>query len=701
MLDTQESPSEPRTPSVVRLPPARTRADSWQAALPVGICTSLLVASVVAVIEHGDVQPYVDYGWWTARALALGLCLGAAATVVLWSGGRRGLGTVLTVSAVSMCVYGLGGVLYFIAKNGGWHLPPELLALLRGMAIFGMHGSLAVLPLWFPQGRLERLSWRWVVVAMVVVYSLYLAPIPYYGWNVTDPAWKAGVLAREQAWWGDIGHAIIWMPRLLSIVVLVDLIRRLKTSTGLRHRQLSVCALGYTAYWTMQITDKLYDIGAERDFVQWLLYLFNAAVVLSLALISVAAVLRDDLTTFDRFLRRTLIVLGLAIGLSSAFYGLYLAFSSLLNLGEVESAATSAALSVLALRPAAGLLWRAGDLLLYGRRAKPYEMLRALAESLSHRIPADEVPVALCGTVVRRLGLPAAQLTAHTRTRDQVLARAGEEDPDAAVVHLDLLDRGERVGMLSVQLRPGQRTLDANDRAALDVVTDQLGPVVSAIGLREELRISRERVVSAREEERRRLRRDLHDDLGPTLAGMRLQLDAAASVLEPASGTRSLVEAASGEAARSLDEVRRIIDDLRPPVLDDCGLAAALTALAARFDTTSLTVVTSVPETLPELPAATETAAYRIAAEALANTARHSGADTAQLVLRVAEEDERLVLEITDSGHGLPANPRREGVGLTSMSERAEEIGGRCEIGGLQGSARGTVVRALLPLQLD
>ncbi|MFE2215099.1 sensor histidine kinase [Streptomyces canus] len=701
MLVSEGLPSEPSVLSGVGPASARTRTDSWLAVLPVGLCTALVLASAVAVIGHGDVQPYVDFGWWTARALALGLCLGVASGVVLWAGGRRGLGLVLTVSAVSSCMYGLGGALYFIAKNGGWHLPPVLLALLRGMAIFGMHGSLAVLPLWFPEGRLERSYWRLVVVAMVVVYALYLAPIPYYGRHVTDPTWKAGVVADEHAWWGDIGHAIIWMPRLLSIAVLLDLLRRRRKSTGLRNRQLTVCAVGYTAYWTMQITDKLYDIGAERDVVQWLLCLFNSAVVLSLALISVAAVLRDDLTTFDRLLRRTLIVLGLAIGLSSAYYGLYLGFSDLVDLDRRTSAATAAALSVLALRPAAGLLWRAGDLVLYGRRAKPYEMLRALADSLSHRLPADEVPVALCGTVVRRLGLPAAQLTAHTRTRDQVLARAGQEDPNAVTVHLDLLERGERVGVLSVQLRPGQRTLDANDRAALGVVADQLGPVVSAIGLREELRISRERVVSAREEERRRLRRDLHDDLGPTLAGMRLQLDVAASRLEPTSGTRSLVEAASGEAARSLDEVRRIIDDLRPPVLDDCGLAAALTALAARFDTASLTVGTSVPECLPELPAATETAAYRIAAEALANAARHSGADTAQLVLRVAEKDERLLLEITDNGRGLPAEPRREGVGLTSMMERAEEIGGQCEIGGITGPADGTVVRALLPLRLE
>ncbi|MFI1360945.1 sensor histidine kinase [Streptomyces sp. NPDC020898] len=645
-------------------------------------------------------QPYVRFGCWTARSLAISLCFGAAAAVVLRAGGRRGLGLALTVTALSMCSYGLGGVLFYTAGDG-WHLPPALLALFRGMAIFGMHGSLAVLPLWFPQGHLENRHWRWVAVGLVVVYVLYLIPIVWYGWGATDVAWKASAVGQEHPWWDRLGHPVIWMPRLLSIVVLADVLRRRRACAGLRQRQLTAIAVGYAAYWATQIFDKAFDIGAERDFSTWLLFLFNAAVVLSLALVSVAAVYRDDLTTFDRLLRRTLIAVGLAIGLSSAFYGLYVGLLHLVDAGPTASAAIAAALSVLALRPAAGLLWRASDLLLYGRRAKPYEMLRALADGLRHRISADEVPATLCGTVVRRLGLPAATLTAHTRTGDQVLARAGKERADAVTVRLELMDRGERVGVLGVQLRPGQRTLDATDRAALGVVTDQLGPVVSAIGLREELRISRERVVSAREEERRRLRRDLHDDLGPTLAGMRLQLDTAASVLDPASGPRTLVEAASAEAARSLDEVRRIIDDLRPPVLDDRGLAAALTSLAARFDTAFLTVGTSVPETLPELPAATETAAYRIAAEALANTARHAGATKARLVLYVDENTDRLVLEITDNGCGLPAQPRREGVGLSSMAERAEEIGGRYEISTSGDTHGGTVVRALLPLRLE
>ncbi|WP_159074422.1 sensor histidine kinase [Streptomyces dioscori] len=662
----------------------------------------MAIASAVVAVTERRLELYTNVGSWTARAFVMSLCFAAAAAVVLQGGGRRGLGRVLTVTAVAFSAYGMGGVLFYAARNGGWHLPPPLLSLFRGTATMTMFGCLAVLPLWFPHGRLEHRYWRRIIVSMAVALSLYLAPVFWYGRGVTNVTWMADAAAKEHVWWEAYGYVVIWVPRIVAVAVLIDLLRRQRAANGLVRRQLTAMGVGFAVYWAVQILYQLLEKSAGQKLAEWLLYLLNAPAALSLALISIATVYREDLTTFDRFLRRSLIGVGLIVGLSSAYYGMFLGLSRLLTLRADVSAAIASALGVLALRPAAGLLWRAGDLLLYGRRAKPYEMLRALADSLSHRIPADDVPVVLCGTVVQRLGLPTAVLTAHTRSGNQVLARTGAVDrPEAVTVHLDLVDRGELVGVLSVQLRPGQRTLDANDRAALGVVTDQLGPIVSAIGLREELRISRERVVSACEEERRRLRRDLHDGLGPTLAGMRLQLDAAAIALTPSSRPRTLVESASIEAARSLDEVRRIIDDLRPPVLDDRGLSAALTSLAARFDTGALSTAAAVPDTLPELPAASETAAYRIAAEALANVVRHAGATTAHLVLAVDREQDQLVLEITDDGCGLPERPRREGVGLASMAERAEEIGGHCTVSPPTDGSTGTVVRALLPLHLD
>jgi two-component system, NarL family, sensor kinase len=191
------------------------------------------------------------------------------------------------------------------------------------------------------------------------------------------------------------------------------------------------------------------------------------------------------------------------------------------------------------------------------------------------------------------------------------------------------------------------------------------------------------------------LRRDLHDGVGAALAGVRLQLDAARDLVEDERAARILSAAVAG-VAEAVSDVRRITEDLRPPALDELGLAASLTALGDRLRTPALDVTVRVPE-LPALPAATEVAAYRVAAEALANAARHSGASSVEL--DVAVPDGALTLRVRDDGRGVDegsaaARKRGGGLGLGSMRQRAEEIGGTWD---LTSSAEGTTVRAVLP----
>jgi len=143
----------------------------------------------------------------------------------------------------------------------------------------------------------------------------------------------------------------------------------------------------------------------------------------------------------------------------------------------------------------------------------------------------------------------------------------------------------------------------------------------------------------------------------------------------------------------ALSDIRRLVYDLRPPALDELGLAAAIRDSAARYNTTGLHITVETPEHLPHLPAAVEVAAYRITQEALTNVVRHAQARGCLIALTL---DGALQLEIRDDGVGLPKD-RRTGVGLTSMRERAEELGGRCVIEALpQG---GTRVLAHLPCQ--
>jgi signal transduction histidine kinase len=215
------------------------------------------------------------------------------------------------------------------------------------------------------------------------------------------------------------------------------------------------------------------------------------------------------------------------------------------------------------------------------------------------------------------------------------------------------------------------------------------------------LQRSRERLVTAREEERRRLRRDLHDGLGPTLAALHLQAGTLRRLIhtDPA-GAEQLVEEFRTELRAMIDDIRRLVYELRPPALDELGLVGAIQSRVEQINVgppadsqaNPLRVRVDAPGHLPTLPAATEVAAYRIVQEALTNVVRHARAGFCLVRL---ELDGDLCLEIVDDGIGFQPGGRA-GVGIVSMRERAEELGGSCTIQPRSGG--GTQVCACLPL---
>jgi signal transduction histidine kinase len=233
--------------------------------------------------------------------------------------------------------------------------------------------------------------------------------------------------------------------------------------------------------------------------------------------------------------------------------------------------------------------------------------------------------------------------------------------------------------------------LSSRDEQLLGDLVRQAAAAARTWHLAEELQDSRERLVVAREEERRRIRRDLHDGLGPALSGVVFQLESARLLLDrdPAQARRH-VEESTTQVQDLVADVRRLVHDLRPPALDDLGLEGALHQLASRCGGLDVTVDATG---LGPLPAAVEVAAYRIAAEAMTNVVRHARA--ARASVRVRRESGILLVEVSDDGVGIPAE-REVGVGLSSLRERAAELGGRTEITCPEGG--GTVVRARLPL---
>jgi signal transduction histidine kinase len=395
------------------------------------------------------------------------------------------------------------------------------------------------------------------------------------------------------------------------------------------------------------------------------------------------AILRHRLFDIQLVLSRTLTYGTLVTGVVAVYALLLFVADRLLGV-TTAGGLLAVGIVAVAVHPAYSLLQRRIERWVYGYRSDPATALRRLGASVES---AD--PLHLVDTI------SASVAEALKVDRAWVESPATQAAEDARTVRVPLVHRGDRIGDLVVEV-PAGRTLTAADTALLHDLASQAAATVRAARLAGELHASRSRIVTAREEERRRLRRDLHDGVGPSLAAIVLKLRAAQSRTDEAERNALLAEIRD-ETRDTITEIRRVVDDLRPPAIDEVGLIGAISQRASALSTDGLAFRVSGPESLPTLPAAVEVAAFRIASEAMANVAKHSHASSCSVGI-VLESDGTLGLTVSDNGRGV-ARPTSNGVGLPSMAERAAELGGACTVIGRPGG--GLVVHAALPLGED
>ncbi len=429
------------------------------------------------------------------------------------------------------------------------------------------------------------------------------------------------------------------------------------------------------------------------------------------------AILRHHLFDIDLVINRAL-VWGALTALTTGLYVLLVgALSSLFRISN-SPLAFFLATGVIAVlfQPVRERLQRAVNRLMYGERDDPYAVLSRLGQRLGGALAPDAVAPAIVESIGTALKLPYVALTIgsgdHSRSARgatvDATGDAGEQKPVAAwgkppaypLMRWPLLHQGQPVGALLLAPRGSGEPFSVSDRRLLDDLAKQAGVALYATQqtwqaqqLAADLQRSRERLVTAREEERRRLRRDLHDGLGPALASLTLKVDAARDELNyDTESASAMLDGLKGDIQVAVADIRRLVYALRPPALDDLGLAASLRLLAERYQSTALTIACDLPERLSPLPAAIEVALYRITGEALTNVVRHANARTCRVQLTQAD---RVELTISDDGRGLPSDAAA-GVGLISMRERAAELGGECTVTSAPGE--GTKVRVWLPL---
>ena len=529
---------------------------------------------------------------------------------------------------------------------------------------------------------------RWLVPMLYV--------LPFAVWAVTS--WWTGLTAGgvldALAQQGTYQSLTVIVYLAFSLAALVTNYRNEPSSISRQQIRVVIYAIAVNAILGIL----LWQIPQLLLGEIWLTSNTIAVIGLILPLALAVSILRYRLWDIDVFINRTA-VYGV---LSILIVGLYSGSVSLLGTlfeqrGSVVLPLFATAVIALVFEPLRGRLQQAVNRMMYGERDTPYQVISRLGRMLEIGAAPEDLLDVITRTITEALKLPFAGIASLENGALQMQSEYGRRPSDPFV--LPLVYQREVVGQLSVAQRGPHDPLNESDIRLLEDVAHQAGAVLHTVQLNRDLQLSRERLVIRVEEERRRLRRDLHDGLGPTLASYTLKLDAVLDRIDtdPAVAKR-LIEELKDQTKETVADIRRLVYELRPPALDELGLVDALRAhLESANHASGAPNVTLVApsEGLPPLPAAVEVAAYRIVMEGVTNVLHHAEASNCVVQIRV-ESSVRpaLSIEIRDDGTGLQET-RRNGLGLISMRERALELGGTCAIE--NAAAGGVQVRVALP----
>ena len=625
----------------------------------------------------------------------------------------------LVLDSCVVLVFFITAVLLFWRRSDEWF--PLLVASL--LVTFGTDGPTIVTlqevnPAWSPlTGLIDTMSWG--------LLGFFLSLFPDGRFVPRWSRWYSIVMAVYALLWNlpmlpaafhpSNWHPLLFIPLQLGpfALFLGFQIYRYRYVSGPVQRQQTkwmlfglAVALCTIPFLTLSITPSRTTATIFGLFVIPALRLLWLFIPLSLSI----AILRYRLWDIDLIINRTLVYSSLTASIVGLYTLVVGALGTLLQAqGAFLDSLLAAGLIAVLFHPLRDLLQRLVNRLMFGDRDTPYQAISRLGQRLEATLASDAALPTIVETVAHALKLPYTAITLKQEEGWSTAASFGAAQ--GSLVHLPLLYQGEPVGELLLAPRSPGEAFSSADRKLLEDLSRQAGMAVHTVALSRELerltqdlRSSRTALVTAREEERRRLRRDIHDGLGSALASLNWRAGALRSALTHDLAAADALVAEQQVIIRStIADIRRLVYNLRLPSLDELGLVGALRERVAHATMSTdngqvakLHVTVEAVEDLPPLPAAIEVAAYRIVQEALTNVVRHAHASTCQVRLSVVEGT--LYVEVTDDGVGI-AIGQQAGVGLLSMRERAAEVGGSCHI--RPRPRGGTQVCASLPLLID
>jgi two-component system NarL family sensor kinase len=655
----------------------------WSAA---GLATVLAAANALLAVRGRD---------WSGFLVPIALGYAWMGCVLLARRPGHPMGPLLCVIGLANAISGFvfAYARYTVVDSPG-SLPFSTAALWANTWAYAPAASLTglVLPLVFPEGRLLSPRWRpalWAALALIPLLFAGMAFIPQnmgsYFHHLPDPYADASFTRLFEA------------MQALAVACGLTAVGAATVSVALRWRRADRAGRQQLKWFLVVLPFSLvaliagfFDSGGPVNVGLGAL----AGILMPVAI--GVAVLRYRLYETDVLLNRAVLYGLLTAGVAGVYVAVIAVARTVFGANDrglaVQVIATAVAAA--ALFPLRDRVQRRVDRLFYGDRGVPYEALARLGRRVEESAGTESALTSVVKTIADSLRLPYAALELRLGDGWRQVAAHGEVPSD--VVTFPLISQRETVGRLLLGTRAPREKLGPDDERLLADLARQAGPAAHAVALRSALDASRAGLVTAREEERRRLRRDLHDGLGPTLAGLTLGLDTARSRSAGQPELHELLGRLKAETQRAVTDVRRIVYGLRPPALDEFGLVGSLRQEVGRLqhEAPALCVILDAPdEDLGDLPAAVEVACYRIVTEALTNVTRHAHATRCSIRIQL---DHGLAVDVSDDGVGLP-DGWRTGVGIASMRERVAELGGKLEIEPCL--PHGTRITAHLPAQ--
>jgi signal transduction histidine kinase len=643
------------------------------------VAAALAVATIVGSLLLGvSLEQFVDD--YILTNLVIGVGMGASGSLLAGFRPRNPVGWLILAGAVGHLVTAALSAPLIATVAAGWPIDVTrtISTVVTAAWQIGLPGLLPLALLLFPDGRLP--SGRWLPVAVVLILNT--------GWQIGTAVLSDGAIVDSPAAASILSIGFVIPEVVDTIVGLITAVATLLVGVALvvryvrgdetRRRQIFWIVLAFLA---------ILVINSQR----WLTGDGPVLLLLSTILLPIAiaiAVLRHRLLDIRLVVSRSLLYIVASIVVIAAYAGLVAVLSLVVPTGGDRGAAIAAALVVaIGFAPLRALLQRIVDRAFFGGRANPERAANNVGRGLQS---SDDIAAVLEATRAE-LRLPYLAV----REGDREIARVGVELVEGADVELPLIYGAREIGVLVVGLRQGEKGLHDADRRVFALTVPPLTVALHAKRLAAELERSRAGIVSVREEERSRLHRDLHDGLGPVLAGAAFRADAVSNVIEsdPA-GARLMLAKVRTDIRSAIDSVRRVVYGVRPLDLEQRGLVGAIVERGRdAHGANGQVVVVDVVATgeLDDLPAATQVAAYRISVEAITNVLRHT--DARHCAVAVVASATEVTIDVTDDG----SSRRRwkAGVGLSSIFERASELGGSAQAGPTEQGGR---VSATLPL---